>query len=556
MSSKFDFQEFQFPDNRRKVDFQNMEKGSFRCKPVCDLRKSLAWDSAFLNSPGVLDPEELFETLNLQVANDGEDLSMSMDRKQMPLHSESIEPARASGISNMRKSLAWDTAFFTSAGVLDAEELSVVNRGFKKSEKFLLPGVEEDNIWRSAESNSTVTSDGYSLASLELDLFDDIRASIRQKRDASSNEPSLTPKLNREKGRQNGYVSRRPDDSSQPSASGGGSNPSSRKPPKISNRASPLPILPSKRASLSASHVKMDNKFTKSADGKTIGMSKKMCLRNLPSSVLPAAVDEYARFCSASADFTGKSPSNFARRTKDSRPGASTSSTSTLRTPLRYSTRNKTELVNSSASIRFFSTPDKSSISKSPSSSFDGWSSGSSSYTSLKQRYNSYAASPLNSTPLKEIFDRDSFKSSCSERHRCGQSCSEHEISEFKLWNSHNYDIPMCTTPAPTDVSRKLKPSGLKMPSPKIGYFDTESSTGPVSKAKLPANRTKYGRHRSAGGVAGSVGKSGSKKQPLRELSYIKGHVPGEGNKENIISFENQVDDLSKRMGTIGFSRV
>lgn len=89
-------------------------------------------------------------------------------------------------------------------GVLDAEELSIVNKGFTKSETHPLPGIGEE-IWRSAESNSTMFSDGCSLASLEIDLFDDIRASMYKSHDASSKRASSTCKLKRDKGMQNGY---------------------------------------------------------------------------------------------------------------------------------------------------------------------------------------------------------------------------------------------------------------------------------------------------------------------------------------------------------------
>lgn len=60
-------------------------------------------------------------------------------------------------------------------GVLDPEELSLVNNGYKKSDAHILPEIEE--FWRSADSNSTVDSGSYSLANLEIDLFDDIRES-------------------------------------------------------------------------------------------------------------------------------------------------------------------------------------------------------------------------------------------------------------------------------------------------------------------------------------------------------------------------------------------
>ncbi|KAL8544494.1 hypothetical protein ACS0TY_004892 [Phlomoides rotata] len=56
--------------------------------------------------------------------------------------------------SFMRRSLAWDSAFFNSAGVLDLDELSFMNRGFRKAEMQLLPGAHDVRSRRS-ESEST-----------------------------------------------------------------------------------------------------------------------------------------------------------------------------------------------------------------------------------------------------------------------------------------------------------------------------------------------------------------------------------------------------------------
>ncbi|CAA0829758.1 Unknown protein [Striga hermonthica] len=80
---------------------------------------------------------------------------------------------------NLRKSLAWDSAFFTSAGVLDAEELSTIMTGADKGEKHVLPGIEEE-ITRSTESLSTLGSDTLTMETIEEDLFVDIRASIQR----------------------------------------------------------------------------------------------------------------------------------------------------------------------------------------------------------------------------------------------------------------------------------------------------------------------------------------------------------------------------------------
>ncbi|KAF2318594.1 hypothetical protein GH714_009224 [Hevea brasiliensis] len=628
MSSKSDFQEFQFSgtlsqarkkelsDDRNKVDIRSIKtlnpqhmdapiilhsrkRETIQSLSGCDLRKSLAWDSAFFTSPGVLDPEELLETLNFKVGDNGADITGHVEPKSLPFES-TLTPTNV--IDSLRKSLAWDSAFFTSAGVLDAEELSIINRGFRRPETLPFPRFEEE-IWRSAESNSTTNSDCYSLASLEIDLFDDIKASIHKSLDASSNGATSTCKLKREKGRKNGHASKIPHVSSgvKHADSSGESKPSSSlKPLHISSRANPSSIVPSKRASLGANHVKMDNKATKSACGESMAMTKKMCLREScniissskastksPPSFLPAAESEFMGFCSASADFTCKSPSNPRRRTIDSRLDACGSR---LRAPLIYLVKNKTELVNSSDFICLPSTSNLSSYT-SPASSIDGWSSESSS-TSIKQRSNSSAASPV-STPFREIsFDIGSPKASDSERHRYGQTLG-HEIQETKLLNPQFNNVSMCKSTVSPNISRKPRPSSLRMPSPKIGFFDAENSAAlaqngglkfhsgvqgassknrsGINNASESVNRTRYGKHRLAGTSTGPSSKTGAedegniylreKKQPLNEHEDIRVQCPennvhrfGENNKENVGSLANQVDDLSRRMEAVDFS--
>ena len=54
----------------------------------------------------------------------------------------------------------------------------MMNKGFKKPhDSRPTPWIEE--MWRSVESNSTVETDGSPLTSLEIDLFEDIRASAK-----------------------------------------------------------------------------------------------------------------------------------------------------------------------------------------------------------------------------------------------------------------------------------------------------------------------------------------------------------------------------------------
>lgn len=70
-------------------------------------------------------------------------------------------------------------------GVLEPEELSCIIEGVEKGEKHKLPGIQEE-VHRSAESISTLESDGLTLESLEADLFEDVRASIQKSGRASN----------------------------------------------------------------------------------------------------------------------------------------------------------------------------------------------------------------------------------------------------------------------------------------------------------------------------------------------------------------------------------
>ncbi|KAJ0624560.1 hypothetical protein HanIR_Chr01g0044401 [Helianthus annuus] len=107
--------------------------------------------------------------------------------EEMPKLIKTPEPekSRKNGKFNLRKSLAWDSAFFTSDGVLDADELSTMIEGGEKAVKYQLPGIEEE-VYKSMDSISSFESDNLSLDCLEAELFDDIRASI-QKSNRSSN---------------------------------------------------------------------------------------------------------------------------------------------------------------------------------------------------------------------------------------------------------------------------------------------------------------------------------------------------------------------------------
>ncbi|CAL5389440.1 unnamed protein product [Camellia sinensis] len=129
-----------------------------------------------------IDEQEGFQLFGTTDSREPENaIEILEQREQKVLFHESTELGRA---SNLRKSLDWDTAFFTSAGLLDPEELFIINKGFEKVEAHLLPVTQEDLCtWRYADSESTLDGDDFSLdsnQSTEVDLFEDIRASIEK----------------------------------------------------------------------------------------------------------------------------------------------------------------------------------------------------------------------------------------------------------------------------------------------------------------------------------------------------------------------------------------
>lgn len=100
--------------------------------------------------------------------------STSMDKEHSPLSKEPSPPKRAgTGTvkSSLRKSLAWDKAFFTDEGVLNSEELELVNKTFKMPKEELLPGIKEETR-TSVESNGSSVSSDLTLQDLEEKLFE------------------------------------------------------------------------------------------------------------------------------------------------------------------------------------------------------------------------------------------------------------------------------------------------------------------------------------------------------------------------------------------------
>ncbi|TQE03805.1 hypothetical protein C1H46_010612, partial [Malus baccata] len=480
--------------------------------PKFNVRKSLAWDSAFFTSPGVLEPEELLQTMNSQTT--GNAVNFLGYEEAMLLPSESLEPERTRRINrcSFRKSLAWDNAFFTSAGVLDPEELCIVNRGFKKSEKHQLPRIQE--VLRSAESMSTVDSGWSSLmASLEFELFEDNRSSA-QKPTSLSGPTTSSLKSKRGKGLQSVRPSKSPDACprmrmraiiptserqslnargtekilkeasafSQKQLTAGKLNSStSRKPPKISSRVNQSYTPAAKRACSGGNNEKMGT--AKAAPGQSMNVSKKPCLSascSITSSLTPPP--RTSPLCSPttthesrvySSPLFGKSPL-YSRSKIDSSLVNSASRGFTMGTPLKSTKKNKGELETSWQPSTLLCTP-KSSPYTSPASSFDGWSSASSS-ASANQRWKKSEVGMNTFISGQASFESDISQESILESHSQDQPSIGHGNQAEMLLNPRDGNMSTGSTPIPSSVSKHIKPTCLRAPSPKIGFFDEESS--------------------------------------------------------------------------------
>ncbi|WZY82039.1 hypothetical protein YC2023_028423 [Brassica napus] len=130
---------------REKVDFSQLVRDK---ESEWNHRRSLAWDSAFFTTPGVLDHEELFGSLKL-----GEN---EIDENQKDFIKKTILPC-----------------------VLDAEELSLVNNGFTSNTQ---PRNSADSM------TSTTEGSRFSVSSIELDLFNDLRASLSNMKETRAQE--------------------------------------------------------------------------------------------------------------------------------------------------------------------------------------------------------------------------------------------------------------------------------------------------------------------------------------------------------------------------------
>ncbi|KAG6580587.1 hypothetical protein SDJN03_20589, partial [Cucurbita argyrosperma subsp. sororia] len=464
-------------------------------------------------------------TVDSSRIEEGTDAFEQREDEPQSLQSSEPERIRRNGKYNLRKSLAWDSAFFTSAGFLDPEELTSMIAPVGRIEKRALPKISED-VQKSSDSISSLESEIMPLESIEGNLFEDVRASIqkssriigmgnsRSKAESGRKATCKPPSPGRlDLTSQNKIKDRSASRKQTHGLQGPGrtimqtcSQPRSGQQLKAVSR---LPSISTsiKRPSLGHNLPATEKDGTTSDAGRA-GRRDSVSLRSTAKLTrIPTAAKIQQKTSSdvsgSSSDKVGNSFSKDARRKTEGK--ASPSSGCIPKMSSRVGSKVKTPIENSRLSSYLIS-QTKHSSGISPASSISEWSTESSSNSTLEQRSNSTRAS-LHSVSSKRI-SIDSDTSNDGGNHLVGPNTHTTGLrSQPVKKTSQSSTLP------PTS----MKPSGLRLPSPKIGYFDGGKTSSMKSNLAVPGGMTKTG----AGNVSTNGGQSKTKPsrvQPARVL--------------------------------------
>ncbi|KAJ0028425.1 hypothetical protein Pint_35574 [Pistacia integerrima] len=453
-------------------------------------------------------------------------------RKEESQPVESLEPGKTrSGQYNLRKRF------------LDSEELSSMIGGTEKREKHVLPGIQED-IHRSTDSLSTLDSDTLTLKSLEVDLFKDIRASIqkssRVSNVANSNNKKklgVTESQTMQSSKNENLASRdkmKPKIASRKLSAGtlgpgkttkqtssvvtnGELTSSPCKPPKAHGRINPIPTptISTKRASMGANRAKLEKDNHKNASGKGAPTSKipSSGSRNIvPRPTLPSrsslrsstatkaelttSCSSFGSSCSVSSDNIGKISLNSMKRKNNSGISNASSAGSTVKSMSRTAPKGKSQ-SGSSHITAYLRSVTKHSSSISPASSISEWSSESTASTSTaNQRRNSTRASVDSNSSKSVSVDNDALQR--LNFHDSNDQSSAGNDAKFPGLQGES--VKGASMKTGSILCPSSKPSGLRLPSPKIGFFDGVRSAG----------RTPNGSMQSHPGVPSALPKIGA----------------------------------------------
>ncbi|KAJ4725959.1 Retrovirus-related Pol polyprotein from transposon TNT 1-94 [Melia azedarach] len=156
-------------------DVSSLNKIYFTCSPLQIPRSACSVNPPPLLSPiegikGTEDARKLDISSNRESAGKENVNSNKSEAPKLSMEPQQMKRKKKGGGYNLRKSLAWDKAFFTDEGVLDPSELSLISGNFGKSSGKMLSVIEEDGI----ESSGCNSED---LTALEENLFKDLPAS-------------------------------------------------------------------------------------------------------------------------------------------------------------------------------------------------------------------------------------------------------------------------------------------------------------------------------------------------------------------------------------------
>ncbi|KAG4163951.1 hypothetical protein ERO13_D01G205900v2 [Gossypium hirsutum] len=487
-------------------------------------------DDSLINSP-LADPinlkssEKGSETKTVRFAVDPESVEMAVGsieeagKVKEPSESSEQEKTSKNGKYNLRKSLAWDSAFFTSEGFLEPEELSSMLGGNEKGQLQALPGIQED-VNKSYDSLTTLDSETLTLESLEADLFEDVRASIQKSnkvsvtanssgkkelkttdtKTVSSSKKVELPTQDKKIQIKQKATPKKPNVGVKDSgktvkqtvrsvARAGESTSSLHKPPKV---LSGVGHTPTKRASLGAKNVKMD-KDAKTVTGRGTTVLKTPALggsRNIvprpklsskSSSCSPASSKtELTSSCSSlescasfSSNRTNKSSLNLIKHKNGPRI-VNPSSGSTISARSKIAPKGKIQ-AGSSKPPTCLKSSTKFSSSISPTSSISEWSSESSSSISATNRSSNVVRDSLGTGSRKGLTTkRDAHQVLDSQNLPTGSEGDDTEVNGSLDESENKVSAGTSRLLHPGSV----KPSGLRMPSPKLGFFDGVRSSG------------------------------------------------------------------------------
>ncbi|XP_039022365.1 serine-rich adhesin for platelets-like isoform X2 [Hibiscus syriacus] len=501
------------------------------------------------------------ETKTVRFAMDSETVEISSgshdeaEKTKEPLKSPVQNKTSKNGKYNLRKSLAWDSAFFTSEGFLEPEELSSMLGGNEKDQIQALPAIQED-VNKSFDSLTTLDSETLTLESLEADLFEDVRASIQK-----SNKVSVTAKSSGKKelkttdgktvssskkvelATQDKKVTpRKPNIGVKDSAKtlkqvvrpqisqtmksvarGGESTSSLHKPPKVLSSVGPSP----KKVSLGAKNVRMEKDIkTVTGRGTTVlktplGGARSIVPRPKPSSKSSS--------CSPSSSKTELNSSCSSLESC-----VSVSSNRTNKSSLNLiKPKNGPKIVpkskvqaGSSKLPTFLKSSTKISSSISPASSISEWSSESSSSISAANQSSNVARASLGSGSRKgPAINSDAHQVLDLQNHPTGEFSQGDGAEVTGLPNESENKVSPGTSKLHHPAS--MKPSGLRMPSPKLGFFDGVRSSGRTPNGSMlthpgvPSGLPKIGAKTTSPSVNSKKAKIG-KLQPVRTLTAIR----------------------------------